>query len=109
MAGLRFAAENSHRQPNTSTGWYLYHKSKNYHVMLGGIKEGLRMGSKCGITAGMFCTMEEAVDRMRGTTDFMSSVLAGLGIAGGLSLWSMYTTTFFPCACGIWLIIESLC
>src|SRR5579862_1595188 len=43
-AGLRFRAENAHRLPTTPTGWYLYHKSKNYHVALGGIKEGTRMG-----------------------------------------------------------------
>src|SRR5436305_668468 len=60
--------------------------------MLGGIKEGLKMGGRCGITTGIFCTMEEAVDRVRGTADFMSSVLAGLGIAGGFSLWSMHTS-----------------
>jgi hypothetical protein len=28
-AGLRFRAENAHRLPQTPTGWYLYHKSKN--------------------------------------------------------------------------------
>ena len=65
-AGLRFRAENTHRLPTTQVGWYLYHKSKNYHVMLGGIKEGLKMGSKLGFWAGGFFVMEEAVDRLRG-------------------------------------------
>jgi hypothetical protein len=44
--GLRFRAENAHRLPATQTGWYLYHKSKNYVAMLGGIKEGVRMAGK---------------------------------------------------------------
>jgi len=44
----------------------LYHKSKNYHIMLGGIKEGIKMGAKLGFWVGSFFFMEEAVDRMRG-------------------------------------------
>ena len=66
MAGLRFRAENAHRLPTSQVGWYLYHKSKNYHVMAGGVKEGLRMGVKLSIWAGGFLCMEEATDRFRG-------------------------------------------
>ena len=90
-AGMRFRAANSHRFPTTSTGWYLYHKSKNYHVMLGGIKEGLKMGSKIGFWAGSFFIVEEAVDQWRGTKDFLSTVVAGMTIAAGFSAqpWSV--------------------
>ena len=88
IAGLRFRAENSHRFPTTSAGWYLYHKSKNYHMMLGGIKEGMKMGSKIAFWAGSFFLVEESVDRMRGTKDFLSTVVAGLSISGGFSAWS---------------------
>ena len=84
-AGMRFRAENSHRFPTTSTGWYLYHKSKNYHVMLASIKEGLKMGSKIGFWAGSFFVIEEAVDRTRGTKDFLSTVIAGVAVAAGFS------------------------
>lgn len=87
-AGLRFRAENSHRFPTTATGWYLYHKSKNYHWMLGGLKEGMKMGAKVAFWGGGFFYVEEAVDRMRGRKDFLSTVLAGLSIAGGFSAWS---------------------
>ena len=88
-AGLRFRAENAHRLPQTPTGWYLYHKSKNYHMMLGGVKEGFKMGGKVSLWAGGFFTVEEAVDRLRGgRRDFFSTVVAGLGVAGGFSLWS---------------------
>jgi len=66
MAGLVFRAENAHRLPTSQVGWYLYHKSKNYHVALGGIKEGLRMGLRLAVWTGLFLYMEEAVDRLRG-------------------------------------------
>ena len=90
-AGMRFRAENSHRFPTTSTGWYLYHKSKNYNMMLGGTKEGLKMGSKIGFWAGAFFVVEEAVDDWRGSKDFLSTVVAGMTIAAGFSAqpWSM--------------------
>lgn len=87
-AGLVFRAENSHRFPDTSAGWYLYHKSKNYQMMYGGVKEAFRMGSKVAFWAGGFFIVEEAIDRVRSRTDFMSTVVAGLGVAGGFSVWS---------------------
>ena len=88
MAGLRFRAENSHRFPTSATGWYLYHKSKNYHKMLGGLKEGFRMGGKVAFWGGSFFAFEELVDSARGTKDFISTSIAGLSVAGGFSLWS---------------------
>ncbi|KAK0307979.1 hypothetical protein LTR01_005312 [Friedmanniomyces endolithicus] len=99
VAGLRFRAENAHRQPNTQTGWYLYHKSKNYHVALGGVLEAFKMAGKLGLWVGVFVTMEEGLDRGRaglvrvwrgvrggkeedvlveGSRDFVSTTLAGL-------------------------------
>lgn len=66
MSGLRFRAENAHRLPSSQVGWYLYHKSKNYHVLLGGVKEGVKMGFRLGFWVGGFFFMEEAVDRLRG-------------------------------------------
>ena len=91
-AALRFRAENSHRFPITSTGWYLYHKSKNYHAMLGGIKEGMKMGLKVTFWAGSFFFVEEAIDQFRGTKDFVSTVVAGLSVSGGFSAWSTCLT-----------------
>ncbi|KAI9883451.1 MAG: hypothetical protein M1823_004785 [Watsoniomyces obsoletus] len=87
---LRFRAENAHRQPTTATGWYLYHKSKNYNVMFGGITQGLKTAGRFGAFVGGFYTVEEAVDRLRGTKDFMSTVVAGLGIAGAFSVWNRF-------------------
>lgn len=91
-AGLRYRAENAHRLPTDATGWYLYHKSKNYHAMLGGVREGLRMGVKLSVWVSGFFMCEEAIDRARGLGDsrgdFGSTVVAGLGTAGAWSLWS---------------------
>ena len=89
MAGMRFRAENSHRFPTTQTGWYLYHKTKNYHIALGGIKEGMKMGAKVSVWAGSFFMVEEVVDQLRETKDFVSTAVAGLSIAGAFSAWSM--------------------
>lgn len=89
-AGLRFRAENAHRLPTTPTGWYLYHKSKNYHMALGGVKEGMKMGAKVSFWTAGFFGIEEMFDRYRGTKDFVNTVIASLSIAGGFSLWSMH-------------------
>lgn len=62
---LRFRAENAHRLPQTQTGWYLYHKSKNYHVALGSLYEGCKMGFRLAVIAGLYVSMEEGVDRAR--------------------------------------------
>ncbi|KAL1958432.1 hypothetical protein VTO42DRAFT_4533 [Malbranchea cinnamomea] len=82
-AAYRFRAENAHRFPTTSTGWYQYHKSKNYKSMLGGLKEGLKMGSKLGVGTMAFCLFEETVDHARnGHADFLSTITAGLSFSG---------------------------
>ncbi|CAK4031813.1 Hypothetical predicted protein [Lecanosticta acicola] len=64
-AGYRFQAENAHRLPTTSTGWYFYHKSKNYNMMLGGVKEGTKQAARYTLWVGMFFILEEGVDRGR--------------------------------------------
>ncbi|KAF1990386.1 hypothetical protein K402DRAFT_324837 [Aulographum hederae CBS 113979] len=89
-SSLRYRAENAHRLPTTEKGWYLYHKSKNYHVLLGGGKEGVKMGARIGVTMGGFMVVEKAVDEMRGTRDFGSTVAAGLSTAGAFSLWNRF-------------------
>lgn len=96
MAGYRFRAENAHRLPSTPTGWYLYHKSKNYHMAFGGLKEGLKMGSKMAIWTGLFFWIEDAWDDVRGTRDAANTVLASATVAGGFSLWSEYPQHSIP-------------
>lgn len=68
--------------------------------MLGGVKEGLKLGSKVAFWAGGFFVVEEAVDRVRGgKRDFVSTVVAGLGVAGGFSLWSKSNVTCLSAVC----------
>lgn len=88
-AGLRFRAEHAHKLPTTTTGWYLYHKSKNYHVAYGGIREGLRMGAKVCFWSTAVFGIENMFDTYRGTADFVNTVIASLTVAGAFSLWSL--------------------
>jgi len=87
QAGLRFRAENAHRFPTTSAGWFQYHRSKNYISVVAGIKDALKMGSKIGAGALAFCLFEETVDYARhDERDFLSTVTAGLSFSGIYSL-----------------------
>ncbi|KAL4819220.1 hypothetical protein BDW67DRAFT_138751 [Aspergillus spinulosporus] len=86
-AAYRFRAENAHRFPTTPTGWFQYHKTKNYISIVGGVKEGMKMGFKLGAGALVFCLFEETVDYARhDQRDFISTVTAGLSFSGLYSL-----------------------
>lgn len=87
MAQLRFRAEHAHKMPDSTTGWYLYHKTKNYHAMQGGIREGMRMGARTGFWSFMALSLESTVDRCRGASDMFSTIIASLTVAGAFSLW----------------------
>ena len=88
MAGLRFRAEHAHKLPETTTGWYLYHKSKNYHVAYGGIAEGIKMGGKVAFWTTAMLSIENMFDSYRGTADVLNTVTSCVAVAGGFSLWS---------------------
>ncbi|KAF9872579.1 hypothetical protein CkaCkLH20_10076 [Colletotrichum karsti] len=90
-AQLRFRAEHAHKMPTTTTGWYLYHKSKNYHTMYGSLREGLRMGARLSFWTLMAFGLESTVDRYRGSTDLISTVLASLTVAGSFSLVNRFS------------------
>ncbi|KAL4955875.1 hypothetical protein BDW69DRAFT_106757 [Aspergillus filifer] len=86
-AAYRFRAENAHRFPTTPTGWFLYHKSKNYITIVGAVKDGMKMGFKLGSGALAFCVFEEGMDYFRDDKrDFISTVVAGLASSGIYSL-----------------------
>jgi hypothetical protein len=87
-AQLRFRAEHAHKMPTTTTDWYFYHRSKNYHAAYGGLKEGFKMGSKLSFWAVSMIWLEHTVDRYRGKSDLLSTVIASLTVSGGFSLWS---------------------
>ncbi len=88
MAGLRFRAEHAHKLPTTTAGWYLYHKSKNYHLAYGGIREGLRMGAKVAFWATAVFGIEALFDNYRGTADVVNTVIACTTVSGAFSAWS---------------------
>ncbi|KAK1998077.1 hypothetical protein LX36DRAFT_577070 [Colletotrichum falcatum] len=90
-AQLRFRAEHAHKMPTTTTGWYLYHKSKNYHAMQGGLREALHMGSRLSFWTLMTFGLESTVDRYRGKSDLLSTVLASLTVAGAFSFWNRFS------------------
>lgn len=87
MAGLRFRAEHAHKLPTTTPGWFLYHKSKNYHVAFSSIKEGLKMGGRVSIWTTAMFAIENMFDVWRGYPDAINTVLASVTVAGGFSLW----------------------
>ncbi|KAI5810388.1 hypothetical protein BZA77DRAFT_297850 [Pyronema omphalodes] len=86
-AALQFRAENTHRAPTTTKGWYFYHKTKNYRVMYGGVLGGVRMGVGMAAWGAGFTIMEDAVDRLRGRVDAGNTVVAAMGLAGGFAGW----------------------
>ena len=66
-AGLVFMAENAHRLPDTVQGWYFYSKTKNYKVLLGAAKGGLKQGARLGIWTTGFCFAERFAELTRGS------------------------------------------
>lgn len=95
QASYRYRAENAHRLPATQTGWYLYHKSKNYHSIVGGVKEGLRLSGRLSAWAALFVGSEEVIDQLRGggddrQRDAAGTVCAGMAVAGVYSWKSGY-------------------
>lgn len=78
QSGLQYLAENAHRLPTTVQGWYFYHKTKNYRVMLGGIKRGMQYAGRTGGLCLLYGTIEAGYDRIRGEADILNSLSAGV-------------------------------
>lgn len=101
-AGLRFLAEHAHKLPTTTTGWYLYHKSKNYQAAYGGIREGFRMGFRISFWATAMLAIEQMFDSYRGTADLLNTVTSCVTVAGGFSYLSTdlaYSCLLLPLDC----------
>jgi hypothetical protein len=84
-ASLRFLAENVHRPPTTVQGWYFYNKTKNYRVLLGGLKGGGKDALALAATALGWVGIEEGVTRLGKPWNEFREVGAGLGTAGVFS------------------------
>lgn len=90
-ASYLFRAENAHRVPNSPSGWFQYHKWKNYAIGSRGLADGLKMGSGLALGAIAFSLFEETVDYARNDRrDFLSTVTAGLSFSGIYSLLSEF-------------------
>ncbi|RMD42964.1 hypothetical protein DV735_g2145, partial [Chaetothyriales sp. CBS 134920] len=90
MRADRYRAENAHRYPTSEAGWYLYQRSKNYHLFLGAISGGARSGVLLSLWGAGFMATEEGIDQLRarllhrpdGQRDFLSTVVAALALSG---------------------------
>ncbi|KAJ6510034.1 hypothetical protein C8R47DRAFT_951833, partial [Mycena vitilis] len=80
LASLRFLAENAHRTPRTQKGWYYYHKTKNYRMLLGGLRGAVRDGGYLGTVMVGWVGLEEGLRRVGWGRVAMSG--AGVGTAG---------------------------
>ncbi|GJE84118.1 hypothetical protein PsYK624_001930 [Phanerochaete sordida] len=85
-ASLRFLAENVHRPPTTVQGWYLYQKTKNYRVILGGLKEAGADALRLGTSAAAWVCFEEGAARLGEDVANFKEVIAGLGTSVVFSL-----------------------
>ena len=89
QARLQFRAENAHRMPTTTAGWYLYHKSKNNFTALLGMKQGFRIGFRIVRWSCLVTAIEDVLDGQRGI-DMANTVMACVTAGGCFSLWSEY-------------------
>jgi hypothetical protein len=83
-ASLRFLAENAHRPPTTVQGWYFYNKTKNYRVMMAGLRMAALDAGRLAATAAGWVGIEEGMRRVGGAAEAREAV-AGLGTAAVFS------------------------
>ncbi|OMJ08749.1 hypothetical protein AYI69_g10953 [Smittium culicis] len=82
FASWQYLAERSHNLPTTVSGWYYYHKWKNYRVILGAFKKASYYGLRIGAVVGMYEVAEAAIDRhVIGHTSAVGSVTSGFGVS----------------------------
>ncbi|KAF8311145.1 hypothetical protein DL93DRAFT_2083589 [Clavulina sp. PMI_390] len=79
-ASLRYLAENAHRAPKTLEEWYFYHKTKNYRVLSGGLKQSGRESLRFGAAGLFWVGAEQAASRVG--LGAYKEVLAGVGLGG---------------------------
>ncbi|KAI0092085.1 hypothetical protein BDY19DRAFT_928245 [Irpex rosettiformis] len=88
-ASLRFLAENVHHAPTTVQGWYFYNKTKNYRVIMGGLKEAGVEAVKLGTTAAGWVCFEEGMGRVGEKVPWageFKEVVAGTGTGAVFAL-----------------------
>jgi len=93
QASLQFLVENAHRAPTTVEEWYFYHKTKNYHVILGGLKQSGRDALKLGSAGLVWVGFEQAASRL-GLKDYRE-ICAGVGLASTVAVVCQYEFPLF--------------
>lgn len=88
QTSLRYLVEHAHRPPTTVGEWYFYHKTKNYHMILGGLKQSGRDGLKLGSAGLVWVGCEQAASRV-GLRDYRE-ICAGLGLASTVAAICQY-------------------
>lgn len=94
QTSLQFLAENAHRPPKTVEEWYFYHKSKNYRVLFGGLKASGREGARLGAAGLAWVGLEQAAKEVGHGVEEWREVVAGVGLAGLVSLICSYEVCF---------------
>jgi Tim17/Tim22/Tim23/Pmp24 family len=91
-AGLRFRAENAHRMPKSEKDWFFYHRSKSHYSVLAGMKASAKTGAVLALMTGIYLSLEEQFDHIRGgqSKDCVSSIMAGTMSGALYSLASTY-------------------
>lgn len=79
QTAFQYLAENAHKLPTTVQGWYFYHRTKNYKVILGGVKRGAKMAIPTGAICLTYGAIEAGIDDIRKEADVLNSVAAGMG------------------------------
>ncbi|CED85574.1 hypothetical protein [Phaffia rhodozyma] len=64
MASYRFAAENSHRKPETLNGWYFYKKQKNYYVILNTVRSAIAYAARYSAFTFTLITLEASFEKI---------------------------------------------
>lgn len=90
QSGMQYLAENAHRLPKTTEGWYFYHKKKNYRMIYGALSKGAVYSAKTGAMVALFEALEASADFYRGGADLFNSVGAGLASGGIFSVASKF-------------------
>ncbi|KAG0169533.1 hypothetical protein DFQ28_003610 [Apophysomyces sp. BC1034] len=94
QSGLQYLAENAHRLPTTVQGWYFYHKTKNYRMMLGGVKRGARFATRTGALCLLYGALEAGLDDVRGEPDIFNSMTAGVTTGALFSALSKFYAVY---------------
>ncbi|KAI0732985.1 hypothetical protein C8Q72DRAFT_755729, partial [Fomitopsis betulina] len=84
-ASMQYLAENVHRPPTTVQGWYFYNKTKNYRVLMAGLKEAGRNAARLTAITGTFVAVSEGCEYMGGVWGEMKEMASCVGIAAAFS------------------------